>query len=99
MAAARPFVSTAVGGVVDMVSGGVRQVSEGARWFANAVLTESDAQSLAGALALLAQNRALVSRMGFEGRAFASRYRKEALVDNVDTLYRELLQARREQQV
>lgn len=82
-----------------MVSGGVRQVSEGARWFANAVLTESDAQSLAGALALLAQNRALVSRMGFEGRAFASRYRKEALVDNVDTLYRELLQARREQQV
>jgi hypothetical protein len=37
--------------------------------------------------------------MGFEGRAFASRYRKEALVDNVDTLYRELLQARREQQV
>src|ERR1039457_4953899 len=98
MAAARPFVSTAVGGVVDMVSGGVRQVSEGARWFANAVLTGSDAQSLAGALALLAQNRALVSRMGFEGRAFASRYRKEALVDNVDTLYRELLQARREQQ-
>jgi glycosyltransferase involved in cell wall biosynthesis len=95
MAAARPFVSTAVGGVVDMVSGGVWQVSEGARWFSNAVLAESDAQSLAGVLATLAQNRALVARMGFEGRAFASRYRKETLVGNVDALYRELLQARR----
>jgi glycosyltransferase involved in cell wall biosynthesis len=96
MAAARPFVSTAVGGVVDMVSGGVTRAAGGARWFANGVLTESNAGTLADTLVSLAQNRALVSRMGLQGRTFASRrYRKETLVDNVDALYRELIAKRR----
>ena len=92
MAAARPFVSTAVGGVVDMVSGGAVRATGGARWYANSVLTESYAGTLAGALAALAEDRKLVMRMGLAGRAFASaRYRKEKLVGNVDALYRELL--------
>lgn len=92
MAAARPFVSTAVGGVVDMVSGSVERSAGGARWYANGVLTESDAGALSGALAALADDRTLLSRLGLEGRAFASRqYRKETLVGNVDALYRELL--------
>jgi glycosyltransferase involved in cell wall biosynthesis len=92
MAAARPFVSTAVGGVVDMVSGNAARATGGARWYANGVLTESDATTLADALEALAQDRTLVSRMGRAGRAFASRkYRKETLVENVDALYRELL--------
>ena len=92
MAAARPFVSTAVGGVVDMVSGNAERASGGARWYANAVLVESDATALAGALTALAESRLLVSRMGLAGRAFASRqYRKEALLENLDALYRELL--------
>jgi glycosyltransferase involved in cell wall biosynthesis len=92
MAAARPFVSTAVGGVVDMVSGEAERATGGARWYANAVLADSDANALAGALTELAENRTLVSRMGLAGRAFASqRYRKETLVGNVDALYRELL--------
>jgi glycosyltransferase involved in cell wall biosynthesis len=47
---------------------------------------------LAGALAALAENRTLVSRMGLAGRDFASRqHRKETLVGNVDALYRDLL--------
>lgn len=92
MAAARPFVSTAVGGVVDMVSGSAMRATGGARWYANGVLTESNARTLADALAALAGDRALVGRMGLAGRAFAGRrYRKETLVENVDALYRELL--------
>ncbi|MGA2588297.1 MAG: glycosyltransferase [Bryobacteraceae bacterium] len=92
MAAARPFVSTAVGGVVDMVSGAVERSSDGARWYANGVLAEPNAAALAGALAALAQDRLRLARMGCEGRAFAySRHRKELLVGNVDALYRELI--------
>ncbi|HUE23898.1 MAG TPA: glycosyltransferase [Bryobacteraceae bacterium] len=92
MAAARPFVSTAVGGLVDMVSGSVERTTGGARWYANGVLTESSAGTLADALAALAGDRTLVARMGLAGRAFASRqYRKETLVENLDTLYRKLL--------
>ena len=92
MAAARPFVSTAVGGVVDMVSGGVAHQADGARWYANGVLAEPHAPALAGALLALARDRALLARMGCAGQAFAfARHRKELLVENVDALYRELL--------
>jgi glycosyltransferase involved in cell wall biosynthesis len=96
MAAARPFVSTAVGGVVDMVSGSAERSSDGARWYANGVLVEPDATALAGALTALAENRTLVSRMGLAGRAFASQqYRKRTLVENMDALYRELLRKKK----
>lgn len=92
MAAARPFVSTAVGGVVDMVCGAVARSGDGARWYANGVLAEPHAAALAGALAALAQDRARLVRMGCEGRAFAyRRHRKELLVGNLDALYRELI--------
>jgi glycosyltransferase involved in cell wall biosynthesis len=96
MAAARPFVSTAVGGVVDMVSGDTERVTGGARWYANGVLTEANPRTLAATLEALAENRTLLSRMGLAGRALASRqYRKETLVKNVDALYRELLLKRK----
>jgi len=95
MAAARPFLSTAVGGVVDMVSGCVKRAVAGSRWYANGVLAESNANTLAGALTAMAEDRELVTRMGIEARAFASqRYRKETLVRNMNTLYRELIQRR-----
>jgi len=93
MAAARPFVSTAVGGVVDMVSGVIEHAVGGTRWYANGVLSESAAGSLSDALIALAADRYVVRRMGMVARAFAARrYRKEVLVDNVNTLYRELLE-------
>lgn len=92
MAAARPFVSTAVGGVVDMVSGRAERAVGAARWYGNGVLTAPDAATLADALTALADDRALLSRMGLEARTFASRhYRKETLIANLDALYRELL--------
>ncbi len=95
MAAGRPFVSTAVGGVVDMVSSGLVRRAAGARWYWNGVLAGCEAAALAGALTALAGDRALAARMGLAGRAFAAaQYRKETLVDNMDALYRELLQAR-----
>jgi glycosyltransferase involved in cell wall biosynthesis len=96
MAAARPFVATAVGGVVDMVSGVAERAAGATRWYPNGVLAASDADALAGALAALAEDRALVLRMGLAGRAFASRqYRKETLVANLDALYRELIDKKR----
>ena len=96
MAAARPFVSTAVGGVVDMVSGNSLHADGGARWYANGVLTDSNAHTLADVLVALADGRPLVPRMGVAGRSLAaSRYRKETLVQNMDALYRELLETRR----
>lgn len=92
MAAARPFVSTAVGGVVDMVCGRVERASGGARWYANGVLSESDPNTLADALLALAHDRARVARMGLAARTFAAgQYRKEKLVKNMDGLYRELM--------
>jgi glycosyltransferase involved in cell wall biosynthesis len=93
MAAARPFVSTAVGGVVDMVSGLSRQC-DGARWYANGVLADPDATALAGALIALAENRSLVTRMGLAARALAPVYRHEKLLANLDALYRDLLRAK-----
>jgi glycosyltransferase involved in cell wall biosynthesis len=93
MAAGRPFVSTAVGGVVDMISGDVLRGEGGARWHANGVLADSSTAAIASALLGLAKDRQLAARMGLDGREFAARhYRKEALVHNVDALYRELLQ-------
>ena len=93
MAAARPFVSTAVGGVVDMVTGSAERWGAGARWYANGVLAEPDSAALAGALAALAENRTLAARMGLAGRDLAAqRYRKERLVEDVGALYRKLLQ-------
>lgn len=93
MAAARPFVSTAVGGVPDMVVSGLRWHGEGSRWYANGVLAGADPESISRALETMAYDRALVTRMGCEARAFAFReYRAEVLVRNLDALYRELLQ-------
>jgi len=92
MAAARPFVSTAVGGVVDMVAGDASRAGDGARWYQNGVLAGPDAPALAAALEAFAKDRTLVDRMGLAGRAFAAKhYRKEKLIENVDSLYRELL--------
>ncbi len=78
MAAARPFVSTAVGGVVDMTAGGL--------------LAAADPNSLARSLTELAANPGLRSRLGVAGRAFVSRtHRQDSLLNHLDALYRELL--------
>jgi len=93
MAAARPFVSTAVGGVVDMVHGSVRRDGNGARWYANAVLVEPRPEAFADSLCELAEDRGALLQMGREARVFASmRYRKERLLSDLDALYQELIE-------
>jgi len=95
MAAGKPFVSTAAGGVVDLVNGtGLRTVA-GCRWFANGVLADADPAAFSSALQQLWADPALVASMGAEAHRFAAeRFRVERLLKDIDGLYAELSQAR-----
>lgn len=92
MAAGRPFLSTAVGGVVDMTCGKAQNLTPGAAWFDNAVLVEPHPDVFARALTEFARSPNRIVEMGRSARLFAStHYRKDALISNLDSLYRELL--------
>jgi glycosyltransferase involved in cell wall biosynthesis len=92
MAAARPFVSTPAGGVVDMVAGAGRQTPTGARWFDNAILAPPDPVAFAATLAELARRPGLLDPMGRASSQFAvSHYSIEALTGALDHIYRGLL--------
>lgn len=92
MAAGRAFVSTAVGGVVDLVDGVGQRNGEGCRWFANGVLADPDPAAFVGALQSFQSNRSALHSMGQAARAFAAqRFQAERLVRDIDLLYRELL--------
>ncbi len=95
MAAGRPFISTAVGGVPDMLSSPLRRSENGVHWYDNAALAGSTPAALTAAIAVFEADRALPAQMGRAGRAFAStHYRKERLVSDLDTLYCELLEVK-----
>ncbi len=83
LAAGRPVVATRVGGVPDVVREGV-----------DGFLVEpGDIDALADALARLAADPELRARMGAAGRArVLPRYAVERLIDDVDLLYRSLLE-------
>jgi glycosyltransferase involved in cell wall biosynthesis len=84
LAAGRPVVATRVGGVPDVVRDG----EDGFLVDAGAV------DQLAEALARLAEDAALRQRMGAAGRArVLPRYSVDRLVDDIDRLYRALLEA------
>ncbi len=91
MAAGRPFVSTPVGGIVDMVSGAAWQDSDGARWFSNAVLVDPHPGAFAAVLLRLLEDPELLAGMGRQAAEFASRYELRGLLDNLDRLYRDIL--------
>ena len=84
LAGGRPVVATRVGGVPDVVRDGV-----------DGFLVEAGAiDDLADRLARLATDPELRERMGQAGRErVLSRYAVDRLVDDVDRLYRSLLQA------
>jgi glycosyltransferase involved in cell wall biosynthesis len=86
LAAERPVVATRVGGVPDVVRDGV-----------DGFLVEAGAiDDLADRLARLAADPELRARMGAAGRErVVSRYAVERLVDDVDRLYRSLLETAR----
>ena len=84
LASSRPVVATRVGGVPDVVRDGV-----------DGFLVEAGAiDDLADRLARLAADPELRERMGAAGRErVLSRYAVDRLVDDVDRLYRSLLEA------
>jgi glycosyltransferase involved in cell wall biosynthesis len=83
LAAGRPVVATRVGGVPDVVR-------EGEDGF---LVDPGDVDALADRLARLAADPELRERLGAAGRArVIPRYSVERLVDNVDRLYRSLLE-------
>ena len=85
LAGGRPVVATRVGGVPDVVRDGV-----------DGFLVEpGDVDALAARLAELARDPELRERMGEQGRArVVPRYSVERLLDDVDRLYRSLLEAK-----
>jgi glycosyltransferase involved in cell wall biosynthesis len=83
MAAGRPAVATAVGGVADVVSDGVTGL----------VVPPGDAGALASALSRLMTDRAARLAMGEAARAdIARRYSAARLADDLDRLYRSILE-------
>lgn len=91
MAGARPFISTAAGGVVDMVDGPALRTANGCSWHANGILAEPKGEAFADALIELQKRNELAAAMGERARQFASvRYSKETLIAGIDSLYREL---------
>jgi glycosyltransferase involved in cell wall biosynthesis len=95
MAAGRPFISTAAGGVVDMVTGTPSRDSNGNRWYANAVLAEPAPGAFAAAIGELAGNPIRRRRMGSEAARFAgTSYSLSQMAANLEALYAELLSAK-----
>ena len=84
LAAGRPVVATRVGGVPD----GVRDGVDGF------LVQAGDVDALAERLARLARDRQLRGRLGAAGRSrVVARYGVDRLVDDIDLLYRSLLEA------
>jgi len=85
MAAGRPIVATAVGGVPDIVEHGRSGL----------LVPPGDAATLASALVTLAGDEPRRARLGEEGRAAAARHDPGRLLDEIGTLYCSGLAARR----
>jgi glycosyltransferase involved in cell wall biosynthesis len=84
LAAARPVVATRVGGVPDVVRDGVDGF----------LVDPGDVEALADRLARLANDPHLRERMGQAGHErVVPRYAVDRLIDDVDRLYRSLLEA------
>lgn len=97
MAAGRPIVSTAVGGIPDMVGDGLSSsmLKKGEPWAGPlAFLTlPGDAQGIACAMGQVLDDPQLGWGMGTRGRMLASRYTIDRLVADLSQLYREVLAA------
>lgn len=85
MAAGRPVVATAVGGVPDVVEDGVSGL----------VVTPADPERLAAAIVRLGRSPDVRAQMGCRGREAARRYDVPRLLEDLDGLYRSTLERRR----
>jgi glycosyltransferase involved in cell wall biosynthesis len=95
MAAGRPFVSTAAGGVVDLVHGAAPRSEAGCEWYSNAVLAEPSPAAFVDAFERFLSDPTLLRQMGSAARAFAAeQFHSDRLVADMDRLYRELRASR-----
>jgi glycosyltransferase involved in cell wall biosynthesis len=95
MANARPVISTAVGGVVDLLGESNSSDRDGAFWVCprGIGVVPGDPLAFAAGLGFLIEDAALRRETGARGLQFvASQYSKERLVDDIENLYSELLQ-------
>ena len=91
MAAARPVISTAVGGVKDLL-GRIDEEAEGFRVCSRGISVDSNnAEGFFKGLIYLSKNEKLRTRLGEHGRSFVTEeYGKERLVNDIKNLYRRL---------
>ena len=95
MASGKPFVSTDVGGICDLMAQ-PPEFLEGMRVFKNGILTEPSAPSLAKGIAYLLDRPAEARQMGRAGRSFASAAFAEGRSGSeLEDLYVKLLKQRR----
>jgi glycosyltransferase involved in cell wall biosynthesis len=91
MAARRPFVSTAAGGVVDLVCGANATTLDGTRWYSNAVITPADPQAIATALCTFADKPSLIPDLGNAAQRFVlDRFSEAQMIANTARLYHRL---------
>ena len=92
MAANRPVISTAVGGVADLIGESVGQGERFTVCERGISVRSGDAESLYLGLMELANNEQMRSSLGLAGREFVvENYSKDRLVSDIKELYRRLL--------
>ena len=92
MAAGKPFISTAVGGVLDLAKGPLTQVSTDCRQAANGFLTATNPDVMVACLEKLKCSPELAKQMGKEGQALAfANYDQGRLACDLSELYEKLL--------
>jgi glycosyltransferase involved in cell wall biosynthesis len=91
MASGKPFVSTNVGGICDLVEGPARSLN-GLQMFDNGILTDSLPSHLKAGIDFLLENPRLALEMGQVGRAFVeSKFKNSHAAEELDQLYLNLL--------
>jgi glycosyltransferase involved in cell wall biosynthesis len=96
MANGLPIVSTAVGGVIDLLGGVRERVSDGATSYdireRGLTVASQDEASFVAGLARITADAALAAALGRDARAYVQRvYSKERLIDDIARVTRELV--------
>ena len=99
MASGRPFISTDVGGVRDLMVGRARKQS-GFEIFENGILAPADNQVFAEAASFLKEHPEIRQTMGEAGRKFVkARFSLQRLADDLESLYLSLARCKRNLQL
>lgn len=95
MASGKPFVTTDVGGIRDLMAG-TPKVAHGFQVFRNGILTDSSAGNLTAAIQYLLNSPKEAAEMGRAGRSFVSQmFASGHTVSHLERLYLKLLNQKR----